>query len=128
MTQPIVGAVTVAVARHGVVTPVVEDPAVAQVAPRDLLEGVLYPPINLFYPFVRRDEPGFSLALEEASKLHRAYWTLTEEREPDIDGAVALGPLAIACWAYGGDLPVDVESEYLPKRLLHHDWLGEFPT
>ncbi|MFC7990745.1 immunity 49 family protein [Streptomyces pilosus] len=104
------------------------DPAVARIAPRDLLQGVLYPPINLFYHFVRRDVEGFSPALEEALRLHRAYWTLTEERQTDIDGAIALGPLAIACWAYDGQLPVEVESEYLPKHLLQHDWLGEFPT
>nr|WP_055694538.1 immunity 49 family protein [Streptomyces prasinopilosus] len=103
------------------------DPAVARIAPRDLLQGVLHPPINLFYHFVRRDVEGFSLALEEALKLHRAYWTLTEEREKDIDGTIALGPLAIACWAHDGHLPIEVESDYLPQHLLQHDWLGEFP-
>lgn len=29
-------------------------PAVARTTPRDLLQGVLYPPINLFYHFVRK--------------------------------------------------------------------------
>ncbi|MET8113288.1 immunity 49 family protein [Streptomyces prasinus] len=104
------------------------DPEVARIAPRDLLQGILYPPINLFYHFVRRDVEGFSPALEEALKLHRAYWTLTEERQKDIDGAIALGPLAIACWAHDGHLPIEVESDYLPQHLLQHDWLGEFPT
>ncbi|MDG9718720.1 immunity 49 family protein [Streptomyces sp. DH24] len=103
-------------------------PDVATVAPRDLLDGVLYPPINLFYRFVRRDVEGFSPALEEALHLHRAYWTATEERSSHIDGALPLGPLAIACWAYDGKLPINVESEYLPKHLLQHDWLGEYPT
>jgi hypothetical protein len=104
------------------------DPTVAQVAPRDLLQGVLYPPINLFYHFVRKDEEGFSPALVEALKLHRAYWTLSEERTADIDGSIALGPLAIACLAYDGGIPIEVESDYLPKHLLQHGWLGEFPT
>ncbi|MEU9466721.1 immunity 49 family protein [Streptomyces avermitilis] len=104
------------------------DPTVARVAPRDLLQGVLYPPINLFYHFVRRDETGFSPALVEALKLHQVYWTLNEERATDIDGSIALGPLAIACLAYDGELPIEVESEYLPKHLLQHSWLGEFPT
>ncbi|WJV46468.1 immunity 49 family protein [Streptomyces flavofungini] len=104
------------------------DPAVAQVAPPDLLQGLLYPPINLFYHFVTKDEDGFSPALEEALKLHRAYWTLSEDRKADIDGSIALGPLAIACLAYDGKLPIEVESDYLPKHLLEHSWLGEFPT
>ncbi|MFE0721025.1 immunity 49 family protein [Streptomyces rochei] len=71
---------------------------------------------------------GFGPVLEEALKLHRAYWTPREEGATDIDGTVALGPLAIACWAHDGRLCVHVESEYLPKHLLHHDWLGECPT
>jgi hypothetical protein len=104
------------------------DPSVARIAPRDLLQGVLYPPINLFYRFVRKDEEGFGPALEEALKLHKLYWTLNEERATDIDGSIALGPLAIACLAYDGEIPIQVESEYLPKYLLQHDWLGEFPT
>ncbi|MGA4842068.1 immunity 49 family protein [Streptomyces sp. G45] len=104
------------------------DPSTARIAPPDLLQAVLYPPINLFYQFVRRNTEGFSPALAEALKLHKTYWTLTEERATDIDGAIALGPLAIACLAYDGQLPIDVESEYLPKHLLQHDWLGEFPT
>jgi hypothetical protein len=104
------------------------DPAVARIAPRDLLDGQLYPPINLFYHFVRKDEEGFSPALVEALKLHKMYWTLNEDREADIDGTIALGPLAIACLAYDGGFPIQVESDYLPKHLLQHDWLGEFPT
>ncbi|MFF1450672.1 immunity 49 family protein [Streptomyces sp. NPDC058274] len=102
--------------------------SVARIAPRDLLDGVLYPPINLFYHFVRKDEEGFSPALVEALKLHRLYWTLNEDREADIDGSIALGPLAIACLAYDGEIPIEVESDYLPKHLLQHSWLGEFPT
>ncbi|MCN9239940.1 immunity 49 family protein [Streptomyces sp. RY43-2] len=104
------------------------DPSVARIAPRDLLDGQLYPPINLFYHFVRKDEEGFRTALVEALQLHKMYWTLNEEREKDIDGSIALGPLAIACLAYDGKLSIQVESEYLPKHLLQHDWLGEFPT
>ncbi|NBM18475.1 immunity 49 family protein [Streptomyces sp. GC420] len=104
------------------------DPSVARVTPRDMLQGLLYPPINLFYHFVRRDESGFGPALEEALKLHKAYWTLDEDRAADIDGTVALGPLAMACLAYDGEIPIGVESEYLPKHLLQHGWLGEFPT
>lgn len=104
------------------------DPAVATIAPRDLLQGILYPPINLFYHFVRRDEEGFTLALVDALKLHQMYWTLNEDRARDIDGSIALGPLAIASLAYDGKMPIGVESEYLPRHLLQHDWLGEFPT
>ncbi|GGV71826.1 hypothetical protein GCM10010277_84090 [Streptomyces longisporoflavus] len=104
------------------------DTAVAHVAPRDLLDGILYPPINLFYRLVIKDEEGFGAALVEAVKLHRAYWTLNEDRKSDIDGAIAIGPLAMACLAFDGGFPIEVESEYLPHHLLQHGWLGEFAT
>ncbi|MFE6271641.1 immunity 49 family protein [Streptomyces goshikiensis] len=104
------------------------NPETASTVPRDMLQGLLYPPINLFYHFVRKHEEGFSPALVEALNLHKAYWTQNEERAVDIDGAVALGPLAMACLAYDGKLPIGVESDFVPKYLLEHGWLGEFPT
>ncbi|MGV2915085.1 immunity 49 family protein [Streptomyces alfalfae] len=79
-------------------------------------------------PFIGFPCPQLTRALVEALKLHKAYWTLSEERKHSIDGAVALGPPAIACLAYDGELPIEVESDYLPKHLLQHSWLGEFPT
>ncbi|MEV2260697.1 immunity 49 family protein [Streptomyces anulatus] len=104
------------------------DPAVARIAPQDLLQAVLYPPINLFYHYVRNDRDGFTPALADSLKLHKTYWTLNEDRATDIDGSIALGPLAIACLAYDADFPLDIESDYLPKHLLQRTWLGEFPT
>ncbi|MFI7357373.1 immunity 49 family protein [Streptomyces avidinii] len=104
------------------------NPEVARSLPQDLLQGLVYPPINLFHNFVRKNEEGFGPALTEALNLHKGYWTLTEERTEDIDGAVALGPLAMACLAYDGKLPIGVESPFIPKYLLEHGWLGEFPT
>ncbi|MCE3034627.1 Imm49 family immunity protein [Streptomyces sp. CMSTAAHL-2] len=34
--------------------------------------------------------------------------------------------LAIHCLAYGGGIPIEVETDYLPERLLERGWLGEF--
>ncbi|EGX60935.1 hypothetical protein SZN_04858 [Streptomyces zinciresistens K42] len=103
-------------------------PEVARVTPRDLLDGVLYPPIHLFSRLIANDWNGFAAGLIEALKLHQAYWTLNEERAANIDGSIALGPLAMACWAFDGQVDLGVESEYLPKHLVEHSWLGEFPT
>ncbi|MYQ81771.1 MULTISPECIES: immunity 49 family protein [unclassified Streptomyces] len=104
------------------------DLSMAQIAPRDLMDGILYPPINLFYHYLRRDQDGFAPALADALKLHKAYWTLNEDRATDVDGSIALGPLAIACLAHDADFPLDIESGYLPKHLLQRTWIGEFPT
>ncbi|MBX9396754.1 immunity 49 family protein [Streptomyces sp. TRM72054] len=101
-------------------------PDAAAVAPRDLLQHILYPPINLFYRFLRKDHDGFNQALVESLELHKAYWTADEDRAKDPEGRIALAPLAIACLAHDGEIPIEVESDYLPKHLLQRGWLGEF--
>ncbi|MEV5442156.1 immunity 49 family protein [Streptomyces sp. NPDC052644] len=103
-------------------------PDVVRVAPRDWLQQISYPPINLFYRFIKQDREGFNSALAEALELHKAYWTATESREGDIEGLWAIGPLAVACLALDGDIPIAVESNYLPVQLLNRSWVGEFDT
>ncbi|MFZ4296601.1 immunity 49 family protein [Streptomyces cinereoruber] len=103
-------------------------PDAVRIAPRDWLQWISYPPINLFYRFIKQDHEGFNTALKEALELHKAYWTATEERESDIEGLWAIGPLAMACLAFDGDFPIEVESDYLPVQLLNRSWLGEFDT
>lgn len=95
--------------------------------PRADAEGPL-PALNLFLQFLKRDEEQFNAALVEALQLHREYWTADEDRRLTTDGAVALGPLAIACLAHDVGMHVDVDSEYLPEHLLRRSWLGEFET
>ncbi|MFY4723437.1 immunity 49 family protein [Streptomyces sp. LaBMicrA B280] len=66
--------------------------------------------------------------LVEALELHQQHWTADEERAEDPEGRLALGPLAIACLAYDGGIPIEVESDYLPQHLLQRGRLGEFLT
>ncbi|WP_324615622.1 immunity 49 family protein [Streptomyces sp. NRRL F-4489] len=103
-------------------------PEHVQVADMELMEKILYQPVNLFHRFLRKDREGFNQALFEALELHKAYWTATEKRESSVAGYLALGPLAIACLAYDAGFPITVESDYLPSELLNRAWLGEFPT
>ncbi|MGX6741754.1 immunity 49 family protein [Streptomyces xantholiticus] len=103
-------------------------PESIRVADLDLVEKVLYQPINLFHRFLRKDHAAFNQALLESLELHKAYWRATEEREISVEGYLALGPLAIACLAYDAGFPIEVESEYLPRELLNRAWVGEFPT
>ncbi len=103
-------------------------PEVARITERDLLEKILYQPINLFHRFLRQDHDGFNQALVESLQLHKAYWTATDERDESVEGYLALGPLAIACLAYDAGFPIGVESDYLPGELLNRAWLGEFET
>lgn len=103
-------------------------PDVARIADRDLLQKILYQPINLFHRFLRKDHDGFNEALLEALQLHKQYWTADEDREESVEGYLALGPLAITCLAYDAGFPINVESDYIPSELLTRAWLGEFPT
>ncbi len=102
-------------------------PDVVRIAPRDWLRHISYPPINLFYRFVKRDHDGFNAALVEALKLHKAYWS-QEERDFDVSGLWAIGPLAMACFVYDGAFPINVASDYPPSQLLNRAWLDDFPT
>ncbi|MGW8331477.1 immunity 49 family protein [Streptomyces sp. NPDC055897] len=96
---------------------------------RELMLKILYPPLNVFYRFITQDDEAFDKALVQAVELHHDYWTTSdEEHSEDLDGAVALAPLALACLAYDAGRPITVESEYLPENLLDRSWLGEFPT
>ncbi|MCH0539330.1 immunity 49 family protein [Streptomyces sp. MUM 203J] len=103
-------------------------PDIATMTPRALLQAVLAPPINLFYLFVTNNPSGFNEFLVQALELHKAYWTADEKRAEKPDGHLALAPLALACLAYDGGMPIEVESGYLPHHLLTRGWLGEFPT
>ncbi|MER5217567.1 immunity 49 family protein [Streptomyces sp. NPDC002838] len=103
-------------------------PDAAQFADREVLDKILYQPINLFHQFLRKDHDGFNQALTEALELHKSFWTASEAREETVEGYLALGPLAIACLAYDASFPIDVESDYIPSQLLNRAWIGEFPT
>lgn len=105
------------------------DPDGLRVASRELMLKILYPPLEMFLYYTREDSDKFNASLAKALELHKEYWTANEERAVDPSGFIALGPLAVACLAYdAGVIPIEVESEYLPKHLLHHSWVGEFDT
>ncbi|MFJ6743711.1 immunity 49 family protein [Streptomyces sp. NPDC091279] len=94
----------------------------------ELMLKILSPPLELFHRYQRQDVEQFNAALVDALTWHKEYWTGDEARALSGEGLIALGPLAIACMAYDADIPIEVESDYLPKALLQRSWTGEFPT
>ncbi|MCX5607201.1 MULTISPECIES: immunity 49 family protein [unclassified Streptomyces] len=89
---------------------------------------ILYPPLNLFHRYLSQESELFNEALAEALTWHKEYWAAIEARSRSGEGLVALGPLAIACMARDAGMPIEVESEYLPKEpkeLLEFDWASE---
>ncbi|WP_231972376.1 immunity 49 family protein [Nocardiopsis alborubida] len=98
----------------------------------ELLDKLVFPPMNAFLRLVERDSDKFNEALAQGVALHADYYTANESRANDIEGVVPLGLLAMACLAYDTaesdpDFHLDVESGYLPKRLVERNWYGEFP-
>ncbi|MEW1660578.1 immunity 49 family protein [Streptomyces sp. NPDC093707] len=85
---------------------------------------LLYPPMEMFHRFIRKDQDGFNKALTNALQWHKQYWS-EEERAFDSSGLVAL---AMACIAHDAGMPIEIESEYLPAVLIKRNWCGEFPT
>ncbi|SMQ18673.1 Immunity protein 49 [Streptomyces sp. Ag82_O1-12] len=88
---------------------------------------LVYPPMEMFHRFIRKDHEGFNRALAQALELHKQYWS-EEDRAVNIAGLVALAPLAMVCLAHDAGMPIEVESDYLPAVLIGRNWCGEFPT
>ncbi|CAL9298275.1 immunity 49 family protein [Streptomyces sp. SudanB52_2052] len=97
------------------------------VADPETVSKLLYPPMEVFHRFIRKDLETFDQALARALELHKQYWS-EEARAFQASGLVALAPLAMACFAHDAGLPVEVESEYLPAVLISRNLCGEFPT
>ncbi|MFC5721991.1 immunity 49 family protein [Streptomyces gamaensis] len=104
------------------------DPEAVRVASKELMLKILYPPLELFHRYLRRETEQFNAALVDALTWHKEYWTANEARSLSGEGLVALGPLAIACMAHDAGMPIEVESEYLPGHLLTRSWIGEYDT
>jgi Immunity protein 49 len=99
--------------------------AVEATDPEKLERGVDYalaivvPVINLLFQLLKNDVPQFHHVLSSALERHKKFWSVNEMRSRDPYGFIAWPLLAIACLAYEFKMPIEVESEYLPLRLLH---------
>ncbi|MYV89177.1 immunity 49 family protein, partial [Streptomyces sp. SID1034] len=78
----------------------------------------LMPPLTLLSQLVQCDQEGFALALADALEEHREHYTVGA-RGKDIEAAVSLDVLGLACHARRIGWPVPVRSPYLPEGLLH---------
>ncbi|MEE2036485.1 immunity 49 family protein [Nocardiopsis sp. CT-R113] len=99
----------------------------------ELMEMIIFPPMNIFLRLVERDSAKFNDSLAQGLELFRDYQTADEKRNHSIKGVVSLPLLAMACLAYDTaeqdpDFRLEVESGYLPKHLVQRSWYGEFPT
>ncbi|MFE5582882.1 Imm49 family immunity protein [Kitasatospora sp. NPDC056531] len=79
--------------------------------------GFPAPPVALLAQLVNGDQDGFNLALLDALEAHRDHYSVAD-RSTDPDAAINLDVLALACHARRRGWTINVESPYLPPRLL----------
>jgi hypothetical protein len=103
------------------------DPATLN-APEELVLLTWFPQMKVFSYLVQGEADSFNDALAESVELHRTYWADDPYRSKRPEGYICLASTALAALAVELDVPVDVESDYLPKHLIQRTWIGEFPT
>jgi Immunity protein 49 len=104
------------------------DPESVLMTQRDAALKLFYPPMNLFYRFVVEEHAQFNSALVEALDCFRDHWTddeADESRRMSVNGVIPLEVLGVACLAYDAQLPIEIESDYLPENLVKRRWPGE---
>ncbi|MDA3646476.1 immunity 49 family protein [Saccharopolyspora indica] len=82
-----------------------------------------YPSMKLLFSLARRESGQFNADLAEAVELHQRFWTANNERLNSPDGFFAPGPTALAAVARDLGIPIDVESEYLPRNFVNDFWV-----
>jgi hypothetical protein len=80
---------------------------------------IVVPALNLLLQLLSRNAPKFNQVLASALDAHKEFWSVNETTSRKPYGFIAWPLLAIASLAYDYDMPIEVESDYLPLRLLH---------
>lgn len=93
------------------------DPERVDLADEEFVLNILVPEMQMLFRLAIGEIAPFNEALQFALERHKKYWS-KGSRKRDPDGYLALGPLAISSVAFDAGMPIDVESEYLPKWLL----------
>ncbi len=93
------------------------DPEQVGLSDEEFVLNILVPEMQMLFRLAIGEIVPFNEALQFALERHKKYWS-KGNRKRDPDGYLALGPLAISSVALDAGMPIDVESEYLPKWLL----------
>lgn len=84
--------------------------------------------IHLLAMLVDRDAQQVEQVLIKALEEHRNYYSSSRERRKDPDSHIALVPLALAAAAWDAGMRFDIDSEYLPMRLVTGEFLEDLST
>lgn len=81
---------------------------------------VVVPQMKLMYRLIAKDVQSFNQVLFKTLESHKKYWSSSDRRSRP-DGFLALGALAFATLAHSIGMPIEVESDYIPIRLIRGD-------
>jgi hypothetical protein len=95
------------------------DPAHVKLFDEEFVLNILVPEMQMLFRLALGEIAPFGAALEFALERHKKYWSKSN-RKQDPDGFLALGPLAISSVAFDAGMPINVESEYVPHKLIEN--------
>ena len=84
----------------------------------DFVLHIAVPEMELLMQYLANDEEAFNTSLVQALELHKKFYGLEEKFKRNPIGFLALGPLAMCCFAVDGGMKVTVESDYLLQSAL----------
>jgi hypothetical protein len=93
------------------------DPERVSEGSQDYVLNIMVPQMEMLLYLMDHAAPEFNKALKFALERHNAYFK-KGKRPFDSDGYLALGPLALASAAFEAGLKIEIESDYIPKRLV----------
>jgi hypothetical protein len=93
------------------------DPARSKGSDPNYILNILVPAMELFLRMIEGKPAPFNEALHFALERHKKYWG-SAKNKTDPEGLLALGPLAMASLAHDTGIAIEVESDYLPRRLF----------
>ncbi|MEP6859855.1 MAG: immunity 49 family protein [Deltaproteobacteria bacterium] len=92
------------------------DPARSKGSDPNYILNILVPVMELLLRVIEGKSAPFNEALHFALERHKKYWG-NAKNKTDPEGLIALGPLAMASLAHDTGIAIEVESDYLPRRL-----------
>lgn len=87
----------------------------------DFVLHIIVPEMELLFQYLDEEasEEAFNAALAQALELHKEFYQKADRRRVET-GFLALGPLAMCCFAADDGMAVTVQSDYLLPRLIQN--------
>jgi hypothetical protein len=95
------------------------DPDVVDPEFKDYVLDIACREIELLFYRIKGEAEPFNEGLKAALESYKHYYTRGRNGE-DAICLIALGPLGIACAAADAGIPIEIESEYIPRSVIDY--------